>query len=136
MGLSWYNGHSPQKREQVQTWLNHQWDTGVLPRPSRCIACDQTQGTIHGHLENYDEPTSYVELCITCHLVLHSRFRFPVVWQRYKQLVADGWQHPGLTQRSAFASLNQGVLAGRWPAGRQRTTAPAGTYLDQLPVTR
>ncbi|KWW97368.1 hypothetical protein LI90_4340 (plasmid) [Carbonactinospora thermoautotrophica] len=136
MGLSWYNGHSPEKRERVARWLEEQWTAGTLPRPSRCIVCDQTEGAIHGHLEDYDQPTSYVDLCITCHLVLHARFRRPAAFIEYRDRVARGWQAPPLTQRVAWVTLNRGILAGRFPPGTWRDVPPGVTFLDGLPLDR
>lgn len=136
MGLGWYNGHSPQKRERVQAWLNEQWNTGALPRPTQCAACGQTDGAIHGHLEDYDQPTTYVPLCITCHLLLHCRYRNHRVWHEYRQRVAQGWQAPPLDQRTAFGVLKRTILAGNWPEGVLHATAPGETFLDTLSMTR
>jgi hypothetical protein len=136
MALSWYNGHSPDKREQVQKWLNGQWDSGQLPRPCECIVCAQTAGAIHGHLEDYDQPLTYVELCITCHLTLHMRFRLRAVWSTYRDRVSNGWQAPPLSQREGFGALSRTVFRDRWPEGLWRPVKPRRTYLDHLPMTR
>ncbi|MFD1145958.1 hypothetical protein [Saccharothrix hoggarensis] len=136
MGLSTYNGFSGRQREQVQRWLNEQWDSGELPRPSVCVACGQIEGIIDGHLENYDEPTSYVDLCVTCHLLLHMRFRRAAAWLRYRERVAAGWQAPPMHRRGqAIGELAKGILAGKYPAGVQRAAAPGKTFLDQLSTT-
>ncbi|MEK6443623.1 hypothetical protein [Pseudonocardia sp. T1-2H] len=138
MGLSWYNGHSPAQREAVQRYLNQQWASGdpAWPRPSLCAACAQTQGAIHGHLENYDRPETYVPLCITCHLVLHCRFRHRAIWAEYQRRIAEGWQPPPLNQREAFGRIRAGILAGLWPDGLWRPETTNRTYLDTLSMTR
>lgn len=137
MSLSWYNGFSPQQREAVQAYLNREWAAGRLPRPARCLACLQLDGAIHGHLENYDLPDTYVPLCITCHLVLHCRYRHRAAWAEYRDRVRSGWQAPPLGQREAFGVIRSGILAGRWPDGTIRPLGDvAETYLDTLPLER
>jgi hypothetical protein len=136
MALGTYNGHSGEKRERVQRWLETQWTAGYVARPSCCIVCGQTEGAIHAHLEDYDAPWSYVELCITCHLVLHSRFRRKPVWFEYLAQVSAGWQAPPLAQRAGFTTLAAGILANRWPTGLQRAAAPGRTFLDELEPAR
>ncbi len=140
MALSTYNGHSGEKRERVQQWLNIQWDAGRLERPCRCLACTQTEGALHGHLEDYDQPETFVPLCITCHLVLHMRFRNPAAWLDYCDVVAAGWTAPPLLQRTAFGALQKGILRRIFNGGVWRDDVPpdgtARTYLDTLPATR
>lgn len=136
MGLAAYNGHSGQKREQVQRWLNQQWATGALPRPTECVACGQTEGTIDGHLEDYDQPASYISLCVTCHMLVHMRFRHQNTWRDYVQRVADGWQAPPTTRPAVIATLSRGILAGHWPAGITRPVAPGQTFLNDLTLDR
>lgn len=135
MGLSSYNGFPPEQRESVQRWLNQQWDAGAVPRPTTCVACGQTEGTIDAHLENYDEPLSYVELCVTCHMLVHMRFRHSGTWLVYRQRVAEGWQAPALTRRGVVGVLAKGILAGAWPVGVSRP-APGSTFLDTLTLDR
>jgi hypothetical protein len=140
--LSWYNGFSPVQRESVQRFLNQEWNAGRLPRPTQCIACEQTEGAIHGHLENYDQPQTFVALCITCHLVLHCRFRQAQVWLDYVDHIAAGWQAPPQDQRNAFGNLRRtgGILSGVFDGGRWREGIPPDasreTYLNTLPLTR
>jgi hypothetical protein len=139
MGLSWYNGHSPEKREAVQRFLNQQWDSGdpAWPRPTLCSACAQEHGAIHGHLEDYDQPHTYEPLCITCHLLLHCRFRYRAIWAEYLDRVAAGWQAPPLTQREGFGQVRSGILSGRWPDGLWRPApGPGPGYLHTLTLTR
>lgn len=140
MTSSWYNGFSPQQRDRVQAYLNRQWTTGALPRPALCIACLQDEGAIHGHLENYDLPDTFVALCITCHLVLHGRFRHAEAWQGYCDHVAAGWTAPALEQRRAFGVIQHGILRGRFEGGRWRTDVPRDgsgrTFLDTLTLDR
>lgn len=130
MGLSTYNGHSGAKRERVQAHLTKMWASGEWPAPAVCLACDQTEGALHGHLEDYDRPETYVSLCITCHLLLHCRFRNREVWDAYRARVRAGWQAPPLVQRSAFGVLLGGILRDTWPVGAVVSEAREQTWLD------
>lgn len=133
MSLGSYNGHSGVKREQVMRLVNRKWDSGEWVRPTWCTVCGQDEGTIHGHHEDYDKPDEYVPLCITCHLVLHCRFRNDLVWDQYRRWVREGWQFPPLEQRTAFGALQRGLLAGRFPDGAVKVNPPKrATYLDTI----
>lgn len=90
-----YNGFSGKLRNRAQTWLNRQWDTGRLARPSVCIACGQTEGKIEAHAEDYSEPfrpgvTDQFHLCSACHWHVHARARFPELWRVYRANVEAG----------------------------------------------
>ena len=128
-----YNGHSGEKRDRVQRWLNERFAAGDLPRPARCVVCGQTRGALHAHHEDYDKPADFVALCITCHLLLHGRFRYRGVWDEYRARVAAGWQAPPLTQAAAMGALQRTIFGGKGPAGHQVRTAVRATYLDTLP---
>lgn len=135
MGLGSYNGFSGSQRESVQRWLNKQWDAGSLPRPSKCVACGQTEGTIDAHLEDYDTPASFVDMCVTCHMMIHMRFRNQLAWRQYRERIAAGWQAPPATRTEVFSALKRGILAGNWPRGVTRP-APGETFLDTLTLDR
>lgn len=130
MALGTYNGHSGAKREKVQRLVTAKWATGEWPRPERCVACGQTAGTIHGHHEDYDQPREYVPLCITCHLLVHCRFRNAGVWEEYRARVRRGWRAPALDQRSAFGALQRTILRGEWPEGEWVNEPRWETWLD------
>src|SRR6185437_7567205 len=90
-----YNGFSGKQRNRAQAWLNKQWNTGRLPRPSICVACGQNEGTIEAHAEDYSEPfragvTDQFHLCSTCHRQVHARCRNPEAWREYRENVEAG----------------------------------------------
>lgn len=134
-----YNGFPGDYRDRVQrTELEPRWRSGEWPRPSECDVCGQREGAIHGHLENYDRPETYVPLCITCHLTLHYRFRMdPAAWQAYRDLVRVGLRMPALTQRQAWGTLERTTFIGNL-TGAQGAPNPdlPPTFLDVLPMTR
>jgi len=87
-----YNGFTPSQRVKAQNWLNKQWASGALARPSKCCACGQTEGIIDAHAEDYSEPfeagkTDKFHLCRKCHMQVHRRFANPQSWIRYKASV-------------------------------------------------
>lgn len=90
-----YNGFSVAQRRKAQVWLNRQWRSGTLTRPSVCQACGQDQGIIDAHAEDYSEPfaagkTDQFHLCFKCHMMVHCRFSNPDKWRWYKAMVASG----------------------------------------------
>lgn len=113
-----YNGFSPAQRMKAQRWLNEQWDSGALPRPSKCCACGQTKGIIHAHAEDYSEPfgdhTHAYHLCYRCHITLHCRFRNRAAWNRYKQLLRDGWNWQPIYGNN-FPAIEQFMAGGGHP---------------------
>lgn len=63
MGMSTYNGFDGAYRARVQDELNAMWASGLWEPPTECAVCAQTDGAIHGHLEDYSRPETYVPLC-------------------------------------------------------------------------
>lgn len=90
-----YNGFPPEQRERAQRWLVKQWNSGAVPRPSKCCACGQTKGIIHAHAEDYSEPFGEnllrYPLCYRCHITLHCRFKNKEGWTRFIRLLHEGW---------------------------------------------
>ena len=67
----------------------------MLARPSKCVACGQTEGVIDAHAEDYSEPfragvTDGFHLCFVCHMMVHCRHRNRVQWATYRQWVETG----------------------------------------------
>ena len=127
-----YNGHSGEKRDRVLKWMKQQYASGAIPRATRCCACGQTRGHLQGHHEDYDRPGSHVEICVTCHLVLHNRFRRPAMFDEYRARIRSGWQAPPLTQKAAWGALARGILAGNYPEGHYVRKPVRSTFLDTL----
>lgn len=96
-----YNGFLWNQRMKAQRWLNQQWKLGTLPKPSRCVACGQTEGRFDAHAEDYSEPfgphTQQFPLCYRCHMLVHCRFRSSTAFRHYVKLVEAGWVFPPLS---------------------------------------
>lgn len=76
-----YNGFSGSFRSQVGSVVYGNIRSGVWPRPERCEVCGSRERRfLQAHLENYDDPTSYVGICRRCHMALHKRFSNPEGW--------------------------------------------------------
>lgn len=107
MGLSDYNGFPGKMREASLRRVHKLWDSGEVPRPEKCEACGQTEGTIHGHSEDYSDDHIHLPLCITCHLILHMRWQQPTLWELYKKAVRFGFRGTPLEQRNALYRIKQ-----------------------------
>ena len=109
MGLSSYNGFTGKEREASLRIVHRLWDSGEVPRPTKCLACAQTEGAIHGHSEDYSPGALHVHIpiCITCHLILHTRWQQPKLWESYKEAVREGWRGVPLQQRNALYEIKR-----------------------------
>ena len=93
-----YNGFSGKQRDRAQRWLNKEWSTDRLARPSECMACGQTEGIIDAHAEDYSEPfrasvTDEYHLCKRCHYMVHARSRNPKAWREYRAKIETSRLH-------------------------------------------
>lgn len=134
MGLSSYNGFPGPMREAVGRRQAKAWKNGDQPAPTTCEVCGQTEGAIHGHAEDYSRDDVYLPICITCHLILHMRFREPLMWDKYRAWVRAGWQGPPLEQRNGLQQIKR-LYGGRvigW-AGTKVWDARTATVLDMIP---
>lgn len=135
MGLSNYNGFTGREREASLRRVHKLWDSGEVPRPTECMACGQTKGTLHGHSEDYSNDHVHIPLCITCHLILHMRFQQPKLWDQYRDLVRRGWQGTPLEQRNALYRIKVLYVPSRkeeWPMVLINEPR-SGTVLDVIP---
>lgn len=136
MTTSSYNGFSGGTRDQVQKVLNTNWATGEWKRPERCEVCGQTEGTIQGHLEDYGRPETYIPLCGVCHMVLHCRFRAPLMFVAYVTRVSRfGQRHVGT---DAAYNAVQRLMADDWSAMEFNPTdpGPGMAWFGSLPTSR
>ena len=90
-----YNGFPGSQRQRAQNWLNREWKAGRLMRPSKCVACGQTEGEIQAHAEDYSDPfragvTDGFHLCLICHTAVHLRARKPEAWNDYRAKIEAG----------------------------------------------
>jgi hypothetical protein len=109
MGLSWYNGFSPQLREASFAWLKAEIVAGRVPPPSACQACGETEGHLDYHTEDYSRPFGpriyQHQLCYRCHMALHARFRAPRLWAAYLDRLESGAIFRPLTSRREIGQV-------------------------------
>ncbi len=120
-----YNGFSAAQRNKAQAWLNQQWASGKLDKPTQCCACRQTKGIIDAHAEDYSEPfaqgkTDQYHLCFRCHMMVHCRYANPQAFTRYRQEVYAGTQYAPFYKRDFFTFKEQQLVG--W-------TAPVATHV-------
>jgi hypothetical protein len=64
---------------------------GIIPPPTKCNRCGQTEGVIEYHNADYSDPIKYLEqLCKHCHLNLHMEERNPAAARRYWEWISQG----------------------------------------------
>jgi hypothetical protein len=106
-----YNGFSGKQRDRAQRWLNKEWSTDRLARPSECVACGQTEGIIQAHAEDYSDPfragvTDGFHLCIICHAIVHARSKNQKAWRDYRAMIEAGGRAKVLkTNQNFFGAM-------------------------------
>jgi hypothetical protein len=134
VGLSSYNGFTGKEREASLRRVHKLWDSGEVPRPTKCLACAQEVGVIHGHSEDYSDDKVHIPICIMCHLLLHMRFQMPQVWDDYRLAVRNGFRYQGkpLEQRNALYVLKNLVPGVIYEDEHYVGTVTSGTVLDMI----
>jgi hypothetical protein len=111
MGLAVYNGFSPKLREASYEWLKAEIASGRVRSPQRCQVCGEHRGWIDWHCESYAHPFGThiyaYELCFRCHMMVHTRFRFPDRWQRYIAQLEAGVAYEPLMSRREIGLLSR-----------------------------
>lgn len=85
-----YNGFTPEERRAAFEITKAAWRDGTATPPRECEVCGQTEGRIEAHDEDYTRPLDYYEVCYTCHMMIHCRYRDPFRWGQYLALVEAG----------------------------------------------
>lgn len=100
-----YNGFTPAQRNEGDRIIKKAIADGILPPPTKCRICGQTEGIMHYHAENY-EPDKILKscrsLCWRCHLVFHSRFRAPEQAKKYFKEVLSGKKYPPVYKHNFY----------------------------------
>lgn len=95
-----YNGFTPSQRMKAYRWLMAEYEAGRRQQPTRCDACEQTEGLIQPHSEDYSAPfgehIGRYGLCYRCHMILHCRFSAPTAWQTYVAVLSSGKRFPAM----------------------------------------
>lgn len=93
-----YNGFTPRQRMKAYRWLMAEYAAGRRHQPTRCDACEQTEGLIQPHSEDYSEPfgdnVGRWGLCYRCHMMIHCRFSAPTSFANYVANLAAGRRFP------------------------------------------
>lgn len=73
--LSNYKKWTGKEREASYKITKKAISDGIIPPPTKCNRCGQTEGRIDYHSENYDDPINGLEqLCMKCHLRHHREY--------------------------------------------------------------
>jgi hypothetical protein len=130
-----YNGFTPHHRMQAYRWLMTEYASGRRLRPIACDACQQDEGLIEPHSEDYSAPygphIGQYGLCYICHMFLHCRFRNPQRWSAYRDAVRDGAVFKPFTSK-AFSVFARVFLSGTLPEPGCRHEPTGPTLLDVI----
>lgn len=94
-----YNGFTPAQRMAGDKIIKAAIAEGrLLPlNDTKCSMCGQDKGIRHYHCEDYSPENILNDvkpLCWRCHMMLHSRFRHPKSYEKYKAEIAAGKVYP------------------------------------------
>lgn len=80
---------------------------GIIPPPTVCNRCGQTEGLIDYHNHDYSDPIIFLEpLCYRCHMVLHCEYRAPEICMKYWTEIDSGKRWPPIYTRN-FAVIRK-----------------------------
>jgi hypothetical protein len=89
-----YNGFPGELRQRSWTWAKAEIKAGRQAPASKCCACEQIEGPLDYHCEDYSEPFGphifEFPMCFVCHMMVHCRFRNTEAWKRYREAIAGG----------------------------------------------
>lgn len=131
-----YNDFTSAERTRALRWLNIEYAAGRRTRPTSCEVCQQTEGVIEAHSENYSFPygphIGAHSLCYRCHMMIHCRFKNPKAWAAYRTQMRNGVTFAPMLSRS-FPRFTSETLT-RFGQGVPHTRGPARgpTFLDTL----
>jgi hypothetical protein len=74
-----YNGFSGAERSRGDQVLQVLRRQGIITAPKSCDICGATK-RIGFHSEDYHDPCSLAQVCFSCHMSLHNRFKSPEKW--------------------------------------------------------
>lgn len=152
-----YNGFTAGQRMKAYRWLMAAYADGSRQPPTRCDACEQTEGLIQPHSEDYSAPfgdhIGRYGLCYRCHMMLHCRYSAPLAWRTYVTALALGKRFPPipgqqwgvfsrdhLGQRTIAASIDVGhtlpgfdmLLAEGMAVSNRQPPSPVGQLVLPL----
>jgi hypothetical protein len=112
MATGIYNGFKGDLRDKVGQLQELLIRDGYMPPHDKCYLCNQTQGRILYHLEDYTKVLdSSMPMCFMCHMMLHCCIkRRPDLWEAYQKEVCNGYQYllQGYEVQRLFDELDKG----------------------------
>lgn len=112
-----YNGFSPTQRYKALAYHKKQIASGAKEaRPHKCDGCGTRFGFLAWHSEDYSEPfgphIGEYGLCYRCHMQIHCRFRNPIAFQNYADMIEAGKRFESYNSSSweRFKKENLGPL--------------------------
>lgn len=131
-----YNGFPGPQRDVSWDWMKEQMRTGALARPSRCMACGQTQGCIDYHAEDYGYPWGahlwQFQLCYRCHMMVHCARRNPEPVADYRAIVSNGGRFAPIRYRDFMYVLRQHIQTPRQPEYTRHERPEAGDLIGRI----
>jgi hypothetical protein len=113
MALSWYNGFSPEQREQGDKWIKKAVADGRLAplNTTKCHYCGQEQGIRHYHCEDYSTEEivvgTSIPVCWVCHMMIHRKGRHPASYRNYFDRVKQGYMPKPVFTGNQWQALNK-----------------------------
>jgi hypothetical protein len=132
--LNSYNGFEPGQRYRALRWLKGEVAAGHRRPPEVCEACGQTEGIVEAHSEDYSAPfgdhIGAYGFCYVCHMMLHCRHHDRARWDRYRQIIREGYRAPA-PQGRAWGAV-KAILSGQEPLWTAWAPARERTVLDDI----
>lgn len=106
-----YNGFTPEQRYKGLEIVKAAIANGELKPINKCVCahCGQDKGIRQYHSENYTPENivkQVVPLCWRCHMMLHSRFKHPKSYEKYKEDIKNGVKFKPVYKHD-FSILNE-----------------------------
>jgi len=120
MATGVYNGFSGVFRDSQGHKQMELVDKGILPPPTKCYLCGQTEGRVLYHLEDYNDIMNIdTPMCFHCHMVLHccrsgtDTYRGQArknYWELYKQACSNGYCKRLYNVQDLFKAIDEGRI--------------------------
>jgi hypothetical protein len=130
-----YNGFTARQRSDAFHWLMAEIKEGRRHDAQQCMVCGSQKNPCL-HSEDYSFPfgphIGEYELCWTCHMMIHCRFRNPERWREYMQGIANGFM-PAPIRKDFKKEFVPKILGrkGKWvPRDNGDAKAGLGVLLD------
>jgi hypothetical protein len=141
--MNYYNGFSPEERTMCATWYWRMERWGLWKNPPEiCFACGQSEGPIQGHAEDYSlrfgqtvpaETEGRIDLCIRCHMKVHTRLVSPERWDEYREAIREGVRYcPYRFKRQSLPSIGKSRAQRSGPIIESKGPPPSRLWLDEI----